>query len=372
MFLKRFKTPAGRATTTKESGFSRVDLIAVVVMLGVLTSIAVASMTSTRIGGQSAACLENLRKLTRAWQQFDFDHGYLPPNPDDGNITPGLNWVSGSAGSRNRDEFNPDILMNSTHSLLAPYLIDASVFRCPDDLRKGLYSGTDLTKKGTTVSAARSYTMNGAVGSHAYVKPSGTAPDGPWLDNSHAHYRYREWRTYGQLDHIVDPSPSSLAVLMDEDSDSLNDGNFGFGMAREEWIDWPGTRHSGAAGVSFADGHAELHRWTDPRTGVQDGNVRRTLVPGSEDYQWLRKRISAPIPLNRPLAVIRPANFRPADVKLVWPATDGVAYRVEFSSDLKGWQTLDAPLQLHQNELSTIDPVPPADQRRFYRLVPVD
>lgn len=113
--------------------------------------------------------MDNLRTLTRAWQQFDVDHSYLPPNPDDGNTTPGFNWVPGQAGRGGAHEFNPDILTDATRSLLFPYLTDknATVFRCPDDLRKGMYQGIDPQKRGMVVAAARSYAMNVAIGTNS-------------------------------------------------------------------------------------------------------------------------------------------------------------------------------------------------------------
>jgi prepilin-type processing-associated H-X9-DG protein len=31
-------------------------------------------------------------------------------------------------------------------------------------------------------------------------------------------------------------------------------------------INWPGTFHGNCASFSFLDGHAEVHKWHDPRT----------------------------------------------------------------------------------------------------------
>ena len=31
-------------------------------------------------------------------------------------------------------------------------------------------------------------------------------------------------------------------------------------------IDYPASYHDGAAGITFMDGHAEIHKWLDPRT----------------------------------------------------------------------------------------------------------
>jgi prepilin-type processing-associated H-X9-DG protein len=54
-----------------------------------------------------------------------------------------------------------------------------------------------------------------------------------------------------------------LDFCIDENPTSINDGSFisdtdsGF----QEWIDYPATYHNNASGITFADGHVEIHRW---------------------------------------------------------------------------------------------------------------
>jgi competence protein ComGC len=352
----------------KQAGFTRADLVAVLATLSVLAALTATAISATKTASNSAGCIDNLRALTRAWLQFEFDHNSFAPNPDDGNSNPGFNWVPGAAGHRQHNEFNPDIL---TYSVLYPYLLGTGVgvFRCPDDLRQGAYQGTDPQRSGTIVPAARSYAMNGAVGADPYAKLPGTPTHGPWLDNYHAHTRSGEWRTYGKLDHVIDPAPSKLAVLLDEDAYSLNDGHFAFGMNREEWIDWPGTRHQMGGVIAFADGRAELRRWVDERTVVQNERVSRLNVPGSEDYNWLRQHISAPKSLTRSIILVRSFGPRAADVKLAWPAKAGATHEVEYSDNLTDWKPLNAALQSSATDVSIVDPEPPTHGRRFYRLV---
>ncbi|MFO1513150.1 MAG: hypothetical protein U1F83_09600 [Verrucomicrobiota bacterium] len=60
-------------------------------------------------------------------------------------------------------------------------------------------------------------------------------------------------------------TPASVIwVYLDEDSYSLNDGGFGFGMNTPEWIDWPGTYHNLACGFAFADGHSRFTSGNKP------------------------------------------------------------------------------------------------------------
>jgi prepilin-type processing-associated H-X9-DG protein len=49
---------------------------------------------------------------------------------------------------------------------------------------------------------------------------------------------------------------------MDENPYTINDPLMAIPMTT--WVvDWPANYHGGSAGISFADGHAALHKWMD-------------------------------------------------------------------------------------------------------------
>jgi hypothetical protein len=56
-------------------------------------------------------------------------------------------------------------------------------------------------------------------------------------------------------------------------------------------------------------------------------------------------------------------------VKLAWPAKAGATHHVEYSDDLNDWKLLNAALQDSGTDVSIVDPEPPTNGRRFYRLV---
>jgi prepilin-type processing-associated H-X9-DG protein len=90
-------------------------------------------------------------------------------------------------------------------------------------------------------------------------------------------------------------------VLLDEHPDSINAGGFANMMVENpsaaRIIDYPASYHNGAAGLSFADGHAEIKKWLDPRTKER---VRFTLMPlnvaspNNRDMVWLSERTTLP------------------------------------------------------------------------------
>jgi prepilin-type processing-associated H-X9-DG protein len=52
-------------------------------------------------------------------------------------------------------------------------------------------------------------------------------------------------------------------VFLDEREDSINDGTFSTDVDNPIHLrDVPASYHGGAGGLSFADGHSEIHKWT--------------------------------------------------------------------------------------------------------------
>ena len=72
------------------------------------------------------------------------------------------------------------------------------------------------------------------------------------------------WRVYSKLSTIA--IPAKTWVLVDEHPDSINDAACAVQMAKPgaasaQIIDFPASYHNGACGLSFADGHSEIHKW---------------------------------------------------------------------------------------------------------------
>ncbi len=279
---------------TRDTGFTLTELIVVVAVVAILALVLPRSLAVMHTKSTGTSCLSNARQLIFAIQVYSADFsGALPPNPDDGNTTPGLNWCPGIAGRGGAQEFNPDILDDPSRSLLVPYGVNHLHFRCPADPRVGVYTGPKPELRGQRILSARTFSMNGAVGTDGYAA-GGRAPfHGPWLNNSHTHQRSGPWQVYGNVADFVNPGPSQTFVLIDEDHRGLNDGHFALGMQVAEWLDLPGSYHNKSASVAFADGHTELHPWRDPRTTFTGSSFVRTQVPGSVDWLWLSSHTSA-------------------------------------------------------------------------------
>jgi prepilin-type processing-associated H-X9-DG protein len=91
---------------------------------------------------------------------------------------------------------------------------------------------------------------------------------------------------------------------MDENPQTINDGLMAVNMVSESTpgetylVDFPASSHNRAGGLSFADGHAEIHKWRDARTYTPDVNANPGMVtarksPNNPDVLWLSARTSA-------------------------------------------------------------------------------
>jgi hypothetical protein len=105
------------------------------------------------------------------------------------------------------------------------------------------------------------------------------------------------WRLYDKLDTIV--KPANTFVFVDESPYTINDAAFATqcdgtdGVAGSpRLVDLPSNFHNLAAGLSFADGHSEIHKWRGDL--IRGLNAFTSLpsfaatAPGDlADFQWL-------------------------------------------------------------------------------------
>jgi prepilin-type processing-associated H-X9-DG protein len=72
-----------------------------------------------------------------------------------------------------------------------------------------------------------------------------------------------------------------------------SNGGYGVQYDREQFYDTPPIFHGFGVPVSFADGHAEYHQWTDQRTKqiTWSNRTSPTLCYCNPDLHWLQKAI---------------------------------------------------------------------------------
>ena len=284
----------------RKRAFTLVELLVVITIIAILAAMLMPVLSRAKQRAQGTSCLNNGKQLMLGLHLYSNENNdFYPPNPDDGNTLPGYNWCGGQAGIGGPAEFNPDILLDPSRSLLIKYIgHEAKLFKCPADLRQGIYQGSNPSLIGQTVPAARTFSMSQAVGTidpgfdqgmgHSGIP--NLSVNGPWLDGTQHQRRNSPWRTFGRTSDAGPPSASDLWVFVDEDASGLNDAAFAFDMVNETWRDAPGTYHNIGCGFAFADGHSETHQW-DYRARKQVGDISD---PRDEsDWQWLASHTSA-------------------------------------------------------------------------------
>ena len=130
------------------------------------------------------------------------------------------------------------------------------------------------------------------------------SPD-DWLNGPHGSGLYPAGSKFTIFRKLADINPlghSKAFVLIDEHPDGINYGDFAVvyrdasELPKTRIVDMPASTHNGAGGLSFADGHAEVHKWLDARTKPpvlysDSGWMTWTVnCPGNWDLVWLSER----------------------------------------------------------------------------------
>lgn len=259
------------------AAFTLTELLVILATMAVMVLVLAPALAATKPNSKMAQCLNGKRQLTLAWQMYAADNS-------DSLVT--YTWISQSSymdWTSSPANTNTAYLTNPTNALIASYIQSAAVFKCPADYYQS------AANPGPRV---RSVSLNGPLGGFA-ITVEGPAPGGG-----------QYYGRVGKMNYLSKPGPAATFVFLDEHADSINDGSFvldpGYPPGQERWRGLPAGYHNGAAGISFADGHTEMHLWMAKKWSPASFPVLmqnygtsssspwgKVLLGVNADYEWL-------------------------------------------------------------------------------------
>ncbi|HEU6447171.1 MAG TPA: prepilin-type N-terminal cleavage/methylation domain-containing protein [Verrucomicrobiae bacterium] len=252
------------------AGFTLIELLVVIAIVAILAAILLPALAKAKASAWKVQCANNERQLCIAAFVYATDRNDLMP--ENGRQFPALKarplWVQG-AFVNPPDNTNTAYLFDPDYALYAPMIPVQGSFLCPAD------------KYGQNGRHLRSYEMNAYIGWN-----------GVWDYRLSAGYKiFRK-----QSDFAAAHMPEGTFMFIDVNPDSMCWPFFGVMMGpaySNYFFNFPMSAHNRGGIVSFADGHAEYHRWTDDRTVAGFAtyyHMHHELSTGNLDLVWLRDR----------------------------------------------------------------------------------
>jgi prepilin-type N-terminal cleavage/methylation domain-containing protein/prepilin-type processing-associated H-X9-DG protein len=281
----------------RNPGFTLIELLVVIAIIAILAAMLLPALGAAKLRAQVIADMSNKKQLTIAWVMYTGDNNdQLVPNADQSVAVNGqqswippqclMNWAV--------SPFNTNTALVTTNALGVYTAGQYKIYTSPGDVYLSLVQKA-VGYGRITNHRARSVSMDAAVGGDGLNHPSDNGKGGYKPPGSLSSLNPFFFATkMSQLFH-----PSQSWVFINEHPDSIDDGILFVdpraANGNGTLIELPSSYLGNGCGISFADGHAEVHKWQTGAFNVPVKYIHQPANPGitlsgNPDLAWLAQR----------------------------------------------------------------------------------
>jgi type II secretory pathway pseudopilin PulG len=161
------------ANPAGEKAFTRVDLVVVIAVVGLLSLVLRTTMATSHDGSDRNVCVNNLKRLVTATMMYALDNQDQMPYPNWGNTEPGWLYapIGGNPPNLGANPYLTNALPAYQGGALWPFVQNMWAYRCPLDKTNASYNPYYAGRANKLCT----YIMNGAV--CGYGGKSGSRPN---------------------------------------------------------------------------------------------------------------------------------------------------------------------------------------------------